>query len=334
VPQASLPSFHGMVGRTPAMRALLRRVERVAPFDVPILIQGESGTGKELVATAIHQLSRRQPGRFEVVNCGALTRELLLSELFGHERGAFTGAIERRAGLLAVADGGTVFLDEVGELAPGCQAKLLRLLEDRRFERLGGHQVVEVDVRIIAATNKDLGRAIAEGQFREDLFYRLNVLGITLPPLRERREDIPHLVAHFLKELGAAHRKLTPEAEEKLLSCSWPGNVRQLRNVIESAVVLGEGADISASDLVLPPQGQRGDGGAGGWEPLTLEEVQRRHILRVLEHTGGNKKRAADLLGIERCTLYAKLKGLAREAEPKGPSGPEGTGKPAVGDPR
>jgi Nif-specific regulatory protein len=310
----SISQSRRLIGRSRAMNEVLEFIRRAAPATQTVLIRGETGTGKELVASAIHYQSNRQGKPFVPINCAAIPDPLIESELFGHERGAFTGAVARRKGRFEMADGGTVFLDEVGELSPGCQAKLLRLLEDRRFERLGGFQPVEVDVRIIAATNKDLGRAISEGKFREDLFYRLNVLGITLPPLRERKEDVPQLATYFLEELGGGRRELAPDAEEKLLSYHWPGNIRQFKNVIESAVVLSDGPQIRAADLILPRGAEVGEA-AASWEPLTLLEVQRRHILKVLEFTGGNKKRAADLLGIERCTLYAKLKSLSDKGD-------------------
>jgi len=319
----SISESKRIVGRSRVMNSVLEFIHKAAPAHQTILIRGETGTGKELVAAAIHYQSIRQGKPFQAINCAAIPEPLIESELFGHERGAFTGAVARRKGKFELADGGTVFLDEVAELAPGCQAKLLRLLEDRKFERVGGAQQVEVDVRVIAATNKDLARAISEGQFREDLFYRLNVLGVTLPLLRERAEDIPLLVEHFLAEMGKARWTLDAGAREKLNHYPWPGNVRQLRNVIERAVVLGDGPVIHASDLALPPPGEEGAAGGAAWEPLTLEEIQRRHILKVLDHTGGNKKRAADILGIERCTLYAKLKALGNTS-PSRDSGEDG----------
>jgi two-component system NtrC family response regulator len=253
------------------------------------------------------------------INCAAIPENLVESELFGHERGAFTGAVTRRKGRFELADTGTVFLDEVGELSLACQAKLLRLLEERQFERVGGVESVKVDVRVIAATNKDLLAAVAGGTFREDLFYRLSVLNVGIPPLRDRTDDIPILAQHFLEACGG-QKKLGKGAEKKLLAYAWPGNVRQLKNALESALVLGEGAEILPEDLILPTPPPRGTAsgmappgtgaarGAEPWEPIALEELERLHILRVLEHTGGNKKRAAEMLGIERCTLYSKLR--------------------------
>ncbi len=323
----SISETKRIIGRSKAVLQVLEFIRRAAPAQQTILIRGETGTGKELVASAIHYQSARQGKPFVAINSAAIPESLIESELFGHEKGSFTGAVARRKGRFEMADGGTVFLDEIAELSPGCQAKLLRLLEDRRFERVGGSQPVEVDIRVIAATNKDLSQAISGGGFREDLFYRLNVLGITLPPLRERREDIPLLVRHFLAELGKVKWTLAPDAMEKLGAYPWPGNVRQLRNTIESAVVLGDGPVIRAADLVLPPRGEGAPPGGTAWEPLTLEELQRRHILKVLEHTGGNKKRAADLLGIERCTLYAKLKTLCNIPQARSAVEAEGDGE-------
>jgi transcriptional regulator with GAF, ATPase, and Fis domain len=335
----SIAEWKKFIGRSQGAAAVLEFIRRAAPASQTILIRGDTGTGKELVASAIHYGSPRQGKPFIAINCAAIPPTLIESELFGHERGAFTGAVARRKGKFELAEGGTVFLDEVAELSPGCQAKLLRLLEDRKFERVGGAQVVEVDVRIIAATNKDLARAIASGEFREDLFYRLNVLGITLPTLRERREDIPLLAAHFLAEMGKGKWSFAPETMEKLMEYPWPGNIRQLRNVIESAVVFSDGPVIRASDIVLPSSDRYpGAGGPGPtWEPITLEELQRRHILKVLEYTGGNKKRAADLLGIERCTLYAKLRTLCNIGPARGETnGDDGNGEKngkGTGDP-
>jgi len=309
----SITESKRIIGRSPATEETLEFIRRAAPTPMTVLVQGETGTGKELVASAIHYSSPRRGRPFVAINCAALPENLVESELFGHERGAFTGAVTRRKGRFEMADTGTVFLDEVGELTLACQAKLLRLIEDRQFERVGGTESVKVDVRIIAATNKDLQGEVGKGAFREDLFYRLSVLNVLLPPLRERPEDIPLLAAHFLEGCGSP-KKLSKPAEKKLAAYAWPGNVRQLRNALESAVVLGDGAEIEANDLLLPTSpGAENAAARGGWEPITLEHLERMHIQRVLEHTQGNKKRAAELLGIERCTLYAKLKsyGLA-----------------------
>jgi Nif-specific regulatory protein len=299
-----------IVGQSRAVAEIQAFIRKAAPTSMTVLIRGETGTGKELVASAIHYQSPRQGRPFVAINCAALPETLLESELFGHEKGAFTGAVARKKGRFELAHTGTIFLDEIAELSPGCQAKLLRLLEERRFERVGGTEAVEVDVRVVAATNRDLARAIEEGTFREDLFYRLNVLAVALPPLRDRVEDIPFLVRYFLAEMGFADERkiLSPAAERKLLEYSWPGNIRQLRNAVESAVVLRDGALVEPEDLVLPERPAAAAGPGEAWRPEPLEEVQRRHVLRVLEHTGGNKKRAAEILGIERCTLYARLR--------------------------
>ncbi len=304
----SITETKRIVGRSRATEELLEFIRRASPTPMTVLIQGETGTGKELVAAAIHYASPRRGRPFVAINCAALPENLVESELFGHERGAFTGAATRRKGRFELADSGTVFLDEVGELTLACQAKLLRLLEERQFERVGGVESVKIDVRIIAATNRDLLAAVNEGAFREDLYYRLSVLNVQIPPLRQRPEDVPLLAQHFLDALGGTS-KLSKATLKKLGEYSWPGNVRQLRNVIESAVVLGKGPEISPEDLILPPP-KRLDGPREkeAWEPITLESLERFHIERVLGHTSGNKKRAAELLGIERCTLYAKLK--------------------------
>ena len=302
----SLTEKKKIVGSSPASNEILEFIRRAAPTPMTVLILGETGTGKELVSSAIHYSSPRRGLPFVALNCAALPENLVESELFGHERGAFTGAVTRRKGRFELADTGTVFLDEVGELSLPCQAKLLRLLEERQFERVGGGESVKVDVRVIAATNQDLLQAVADGTFREDLYYRLSVLNVVIPPLRERSEDTLLLAKHFLQGCGGS-KKLGKLAEKKLLEYSWPGNIRQLRNVIESAVVLGQGAEIRPKDLVLPES--RRDPKVGvSWEPISLQNLEERHIKRVLEHTGGNKKKAAEILGIERCTLYAKLK--------------------------
>ncbi|MBN1441720.1 MAG: sigma 54-interacting transcriptional regulator [Planctomycetes bacterium] len=304
----SLTESHRIIGQSPAMLEVLDFIQRAAPTSMTVLIQGETGTGKEIVATAIHYGSPRRGRPFVALNCAALPESLVESELFGHERGAFTGAVKRKKGRFELADTGTIFLDEVSELSLACQAKLLRLLEERSLERVGGTETVSVDVRIIAATNRDLLEAVGEGKFREDLFYRLSVLQVSIPPLRERAEDIPPLAEHFLARAcaGGRPKKLSRSAAKKLLEYEWPGNVRQLRNVIESATVLGRGEEIKPADLVLPAPA-RGSAGEK-WEPISLQELEKRHVLKVLQHTRGNKKKAAEILGIERCTLYSKLK--------------------------
>jgi DNA-binding NtrC family response regulator len=393
----------GILGESPAIQEVLVKIEQMAPVTSTVLIEGESGTGKELVARGIHDLSPRRGKAFVAVNCAAIPETLLESELFGHEKGAFTGAAERRLGRFELADGGTIFLDEVGEMPPATQVKLLRVLEDRSFFRVGGIQPIKVDVRVIAATNRSLKDAVAIGQFRDDLFYRLNVLAIYLTPLRERRSDIPLLVRRFIAEFAATHarqdrpfRGIAPEALQILVDADWPGNVRQLRNLIESMVVLAPEGEIRASDIPrdirermggavlpvrlagarrdvagqelefilrslielklqveelrrrldeqpqpaqprpLPPQrvevievggGEGGEGGEGGGtildaEPvpegpviyragMSMADVERAAIEAALKETHGNRRKAAEMLGIGERTLYRKLKEYA-----------------------
>ncbi len=304
----SISEDRRIVGESQQVQDVLDFIQRAAPTPMTVLVQGETGTGKELAASALHYGSPRRGAPLVALNCAALPENLVESELFGHEKGAFTGAVARKKGRFELADGGTVFLDEVGELTLGCQSKLLRLLEERCFERVGGTTPIEVDVRIIAATNRKLQESVDNKEFREDLFYRLNVLNVVMPPLRERTEDILLLAEHFIASnpAGGRPKKLSKRAGKKLVNYSWPGNVRQLKNVVESALVLGDGREIRPEDLILPEKSSLP--GMGSWEPVSLQELERRHVLKVLEHTGGNKKRAAELLGIERCTLYSKLK--------------------------
>ena len=383
----------GIIGESPAVQEVLVKIEQIAPVSSTILIEGESGTGKELVARAIHDLSPRRTQPFVAVNCAALPETLLESELFGHEKGSFTGAAERRLGRFEIADGGTILLDEAGEMPPPTQVKLLRVLEDRTFFRVGGIQPIKVDVRVLASTNQSLKEAVALGRFRDDLFYRLNVLYIYLPPLRERRTDIPILVRRFIREFAAQHdrpfRGITPEALQILVDAEWPGNVRQLRNLIESMVVLAPEGEIRASDIPReiresdrplpmlvpgagigheiagkefefifrslielklqvedlrrriderPPQrvevievgpgigqidagdqhGRPGIGGGGSasgdseqviYRPgMSMADVERAAIQAALRETNGNRRKAAEILGIGERTLYRKLK--------------------------
>ena len=305
----SLTETKKIIGKSPAVQKVHDFIGRAAPTPMTVLIQGETGTGKELVASAIHYASPRHGKPFVALNCAALPENLVESELFGHEKGAFTGAVNRRKGRFEMANGGTIFLDEIGELSAACQGKLLRLLEERKFERVGGTDAISVDVRVVAATNRNLLEEVEEGKFREDLYYRLSVLNVALPPLRERQEDIPLLVEFFLKDCHSNAKRLTKQAQKKLIEYSWPGNVRQLRNVVESALVLGDAEEIQPDDLLLPEKRLKKDAHDDStWEPISLQNLEKIHIGRVLEHTGGNKKRAAEILGIERCTLYAKLK--------------------------
>jgi DNA-binding NtrC family response regulator len=381
----------GIAGESAPIQEVLVKIEQMAPVSSTVLIQGESGTGKELVAKAIHDLSPRRGRPFVAVNCAALPETLLESELFGHEKGAFTGAAERRLGRFELADTGTIFLDEIGEIPGSTQVKLLRVLESRTFFRVGGTVPIKVDVRVVAATNRPLRDAVALGEFRDDLYYRLNVLNIYLPPLRERREDIPLLVRRFIKELARAHdrtfRGITPEAMQRLVAAPWPGNVRQLRNLIESMVVLAPGAEIRASDIpadildgpgtLLPVRVQsavREGGGVGGGHELefilrslldlklqveelrrrldeapgrvqvielgdhstvsevlppdedgngdgtvvyrsgmTMADVEKAAIQAALEEYRGNRRRAAEVLGIGERTLYRKIKAYQLE---------------------
>jgi DNA-binding NtrC family response regulator len=371
----------GIVGESAAIQEVLVKLEQMAPVSSTVLVQGESGTGKELVAKAIHDLSPRRGKPFIAVNCSALPETLLESELFGHEKGAFTGAAERRLGRFELADTGTIFLDEIGEIPGATQVKLLRVLESRSFFRVGGTQPIKVDVRVVAATNRALREAVALGEFRDDLYYRLNVLNIYLAPLRERREDIPLLVRRFIREFARTHdrtfRGITPEAMQRLVAAPWPGNVRQLRNLIESMVVLAPGAEIRASDIpadilespgtLLPmrlqPAGREMAGqelefilrslvelklqveelrrrlddhpqrvqvielsdhssvadvlpvGSGDGEPpvvyrpgMTMAEVEKAAIAAALQEHRGNRRRAAEVLGIGERTLYRKIK--------------------------
>ena len=371
----------GILGESPSIQEVLVKIEQMAPVTSTVLIEGESGTGKELVARAIHDLSPRRGKPFIAVNCAALPETLLESELFGHEKGSFTGAAERRLGRFELADQGTIFLDEVGEMPPSTQVKLLRVLEDRSFFRVGGTQPIKVDVRVVAATNKPIKDTVALGQFRDDLFYRLNVLSIYLPPLRERRSDIPLLVRRFIADFATAHDRpfkgITPEALQIIADADWPGNVRQLRNLVESMVVLAPQDEIRASDIPrdirergrglpvlvqgairdvpgqelqfifrslvelklqveelrrrLDERPQRvevievGHGaalapGPGETEPpetvlyrpgMTMADVERVAIEAALSHTGGNRRKAAEELGIGERTLYRKLREYA-----------------------
>ena len=318
--------FDGLVGRSPAMRDLLELLETVASTSSTVLIAGETGTGKELAARAIHHNSSRRGGRFVALNCSAIPETLLEAELFGHVRGAFTGAVGTRQGRLEQAHKGTFFLDEVGTMSPALQAKLLRVLQEREFERVGDSHTIKIDVRVIAATHSDLAKMVAEGSFREDLYYRLNVIPVRLPPLRERREDIPLLVQHFLQKLGAEQvppRTVTmsQEALRRLMAYGWPGNVRQLENLVERALAFSHGrSQIEVSDLGSEVQNLAASSDvAETWFPdegidleRYVEGVELTLIKRSLERTQGNKVQAARLLNLKRTTLIEKLKRLER----------------------
>jgi two-component system response regulator HydG len=314
--------FGELVGGTEPMRRVFAVVERVAPTDTSVAIYGESGTGKELVARAIHARSRRAAGPFIKVNCGALAETLLESELFGHEKGAFTGAIKRKLGRFELADGGTLFLDEIGDITPAMQTKLLRVLQEREFERVGGEASLKVDVRVVSATNRDLGKDVAEGRFREDLFYRLQVVPILLPPLRERKEDLPRLVEHFIAKLGPKTnpqvRGIEDAALARLIAYRWPGNVRELANVIEQALVFTDGQRIPADALpdALRPGEARLSPSAAGELPVPsgqmalpdlLDDLEKQLILKAFAEAKGVKTETARLLGIKTSALYYKL---------------------------
>jgi len=297
-----------LIGQSSAMRKIFDAIETVGPTDATVLITSESGTGKELLARAIHQASPRRFHPLVVIHCGALTETLLESELFGHEKGAFTGAQYRKKGKFEIAEGGTVFLDEIGDISLKTQTDLLRVLQEREITRVGGNQIIKVDFRCIAATNKDLEKLIEEGKFRPDLFYRLNVFRIELPPLRERREDIPLLVDHFVRKLSLAMNKrmtrVSPAAMNLLQQQPWLGNVRELENAVERAMVVGQEPELKEQDFIFKSQSGTGSNGAS----KSLEDIERSHILRVVEECGGNQSRAAELLDIDRVTLYHKLK--------------------------
>jgi DNA-binding NtrC family response regulator len=295
-----------LIGQSLAMRKVFDAIETVGPTDATVLVTGESGTGKELVARAIHQASPRRFHPLVVIHCGALTETLLESELFGHEKGAFTGAQYRKKGKFEIAEGGTVFLDEIGDITLKTQTDLLRVLQEREITRVGGNQIIKVDFRCIAATNKDLDKLIEEGKFRPDLFYRLNVFRIELPPLRDRREDIPPLVDHFVRKFSLAMSKriarVSPEAMNQLQQQPWLGNVRELENAVERAMVVGQEPELRERDFIFKPQT------VSNGSSKTLEDMERAHILRVVEECGGNQSHAAVILDIDRVTLYHKLK--------------------------
>jgi DNA-binding NtrC family response regulator len=309
--------LEAIVGRTPVMEELFKLIRQVAPSRATVLIQGESGTGKELVAHAVHNLSPRARGPFIAVHCAALPPNLLESELFGHEKGAFTGAVERRRGRFELAEGGTLFLDEISEIEPAIQVKLLRVLEEWKFERVGGQETLETDIRLVTATNSDPKKLVQDGKLRNDLFYRLNVVTINLPPLRERRDDIPLLARHFMQEFARENNRkiedINPDVLAALTAYPWPGNVRELKNVIERMVVLGRGLRLTLRDL--PVLGRETDHSAqitpAGSVPLpagSIKETNRRMIMAAIEAAGGNRTLAAKNLGISRRTLHRKLR--------------------------
>jgi len=317
-------SFEGIIGHSPKLQEVIDRVKLVAPSRATILIEGESGTGKELIAQAIHQSSPRARGPFIAVHCAALSENLLESELFGHERGAFTGATERRVGRFEMADGGTLFLDEIGEISASTQVKLLRFLETKAIERVGGSKSIELDVRLVAATNRHLEQMVREGKFREDLFFRLNVVRIAMPPLRERTEDIPLLLSHYIKvfseENSVPPLTVEPGALHTLQRYPWPGNIRELRNFAENAVVLRRGGSLTEYDLepkyrgavpALPAGSSTESTSAALAAPapvsLSVEENEKRLLREALIKARGNRTKAAELMGVSRRTLHRKI---------------------------
>ncbi len=314
--------FEGMVGRSPLMLEVYARIRRIAPHFRTVLVTGATGTGKELVAKALHRLSPAARGPFVVCNCSALVDNLVESELFGYVRGAFTGATQDKIGMFEHADGGTIFLDEIGELATGAQSKLLRVIQNRQVQRVGSVTARNIDVRVIAATHRNLKTMVREGQFREDLYYRLAVVEIPLPVLASRREDLPLLERYFVEKFSTEYNKpiagLVRRAQTRLATYPWPGNVRELENVIGNACMMADGNLIDIGDLPERLRGPLSEDLAGDETFLSLEELQRRHILRVLEGVGGNKARAAEVLGIGRATIYQLLSRMKIEEPQKG----------------
>ena len=301
-----------IIYKSEVMHQVLKMVDRVAPSGAPVLILGESGTGKELIARSVHEKSQRADKPFVAINCGALRETLLESELFGHEKGAFTGAYNRKIGLAEAASGGTLFLDEIGELSPGIQAKLLRFIQEGEIYRVGGKEPIKVNIRLISATNRELDAEVLKGTFREDLYYRINTITVHSPPLRRRKEDIPLLVSYFLARGNSRilnrGQEMSPEALQALMKYEWPGNIRELQNLCERLQILADGHTIQVSDLpetILKPENKLV---IGQYDPtLTLHELERRYIVEALKHFDGNKTQAANALGITIKTLYNKL---------------------------
>jgi DNA-binding NtrC family response regulator len=316
-------SHPNVVARSPKMQEVLATVERVAPTNSTVLLGGESGVGKDLIARAIHEKSRRASGPFLKINSSAIPENLLESELFGFEKGAFTGAVASKPGKFELADKGTLFLDEIGDVPPAIQVKLLRVLQEREFERLGGTRTLKVDVRLIAATNKDLRQALEQGTFREDLYYRLNVVPIDIAPLRERKEDIPDLVnlfiSRFTAESGEPVEGITPEAMQMLVNYHWPGNVRELQNIVERACALAKGSILDPADIHLDMRPTKAANGPGGFLPdgMTLEQWEDEMVQEALRRASGNKSQAARLLGLSRNALRYRLSkiGIADDAD-------------------
>ncbi len=318
-------SFEHIIGKSPAMMKVFEVLKRVAPTKASVLITGESGVGKELIADALHNLSPRKDNPFVKVHCAALAESLLESELFGHEKGSFTGAVSRKRGRFELAHSGTIFLDEIGEIDQTVQIKILRVLQEKKFERVGGEDTLEVDVRVVTATNRDLEKEIAEGRFREDLYYRLNVVRIHVPPLRERKDDLPLMITSFVHEFAEENGKkiegMDPKARSALYAYDWPGNVRQLRNCIESAVVMTSGTVITLDDL--PPSIRSGAEVPSLLIPVgvTMAEAEKQVILQTLSANSGNKSKTAEILGIGRKTLHRKLDEYGVVSAPDGGDG-------------
>ena len=319
-PEAAAPFGPGIVGDSPAMREVLEMIERAAATSATVLVRGESGTGKELIVRAIHERSPRRERPLIKVHCGALPETLLEAELFGYEKGAFTGAASRKPGRVELADGGTLFLDEIGDISPLTQVKLLRVLQERQFERLGGTHTLSVDVRVVSATHRDLEAMIESGAFREDLYYRLNVIPLWVPPLRARGGDLTRLAQHFCAQQGQQNGRpglrLEPDALDRLAAQDWPGNVRQLQNFVERLVVLGDGPTVTVADVVRELERQARPRGTGPHAPASVEphslelrrqEVEKEAILEALRRCGDNRTKAARILGVSRRTLYNKL---------------------------
>lgn len=315
--------FEGMIGRSPVILETFARIRRVAPHYQTVLVSGETGTGKELVARALHHLSPRASGPFVVCNCSALVETLLESELFGYVRGAFTGATQDKTGIFEQAGGGTVFLDEIGELSPPAQAKLLRVLQQREVQRVGSPKSHAVDVRVIGATNRQLRSMVTDGEFRDDLYYRLSMVEISLPRLVDRKEDLPllqkYFVERFAKQYSKQIRGITRRAQLRMAAYSWPGNIRELENVIGNAAMMTQGSTIDVDDLPELLKDTPGSGDAPDEGMLSLQEVQNRHVARVLERVGGNKARAAEILGISRTTIYEMLSKMHESPPEDGP---------------
>jgi transcriptional regulator with PAS, ATPase and Fis domain len=311
-PTQTIVEQRSIIFKSDVMTQLMKMIERVATSNANILILGESGTGKELIAKAIHEKSTRKTKPFVAINCGALRETLLESELFGHEKGSFTGAYQKKIGLAEAANGGTLFLDEIGELSPTIQAKLLRFIQEGEVYRVGGKDPVQVDIRLICATNRDLEKEVQIGNFREDLFYRINTIVASVPPLRRRKEDIPSLVTHFLTSADNAYlnrgRQMDSEAMKLMVAYDWPGNIRELQNVCERLQILSEGHMIMINDLPENVRNPEKQDETGEYDPtITLGELERRYILKALAHFDGNKTQAANALGITIKTLYNKL---------------------------